>query len=588
MMRNNKIEIIAEIANAHQGSPKLAIKIAKEAIKSGADAIKFQMYTADDLLVSTHQRYEHFKNQSFSENDWDIIFEAIKNCEAKVYADIFGLDSFNISQKYSIDGYKIHFSDLTNVPLLKLIVKTGKDIFIGSGGASLQEVAYALNIIKTYSKNKQKITLFHGYQAYPTELADTNLDRLKKYNELFGEQVELGISDHIAGDNLFSKIIPIMAIPYNIKFVEKHVTINRHEKGIDYYSSLEMSDLKKFINLFREAETSLGSYDDYSLSEINYRKTVKKKWVANKNLPKGSVLKEEDLVMKRDDSNLVSLDFDQIINNRLKEDIVKDQVIKNSSFNHYVLGIVVARSKSSRLPGKAVKPIVDDTSLTHLFKRLSVSVKKEYIDEVAFCTTTEKEDDQLVNIVKNFPVSIYRGDVDNVLKRMSKAFYSTPKADIILRITGDDILIDPDYLQKTIQYHLSNNLDYTNAKGLPSGTEAEVINVTVLDKILKKAKDLEGTEYLTNYIVDNDLLFKIGSLPIPDIHNKDYRLTLDTQEDYNLINQLCTWLSDRNKKYDYTMDDIVDFFDKHPEAINKNKSIVQRKIPLKFSTSLKL
>lgn len=585
---NKSTEIIAEIANAHQGDPKIAISIALKAVESGADAIKFQMYTADDLLVSTHQRYEHFKKQSFSQDDWDMIFGALKDCKAKVYADIFGLDSFSISQKYEMDGYKIHFSDLMNVPLLKLIARTGKDILIGSGGSSLQEIKYALDIIKTHSTNNQKIILFHGFQAYPTEIDDTNLERLRKYKELFGEQVQLGISDHIAGDNMFSKVIPMMALPYNIEFVEKHVTINRHEKGTDYYSSLEMSDFKSFVDFFREAESSLGLYDDYPSSELNYRKTVKKKWFANKYLPKGSIIREEDLVMKRDDSDLVSLDFEQIINKELIEDIAKDEVIKNKSFKHYVLGIVVARSSSSRLPGKAVKPIVNDVSLTHLFKRLSVSMQKGYIDEVAFCTTTEKEDDQLVDIIKDFPVSIYRGDVDNVLKRMSKAFYGTPNADIILRITGDDILIDPDYVQKIVQYHLSNNLDYTDAKALPSGTEVEVINVSVLDTILKKSEDPEGTEYLTNYIVENELLFKIGSLPVPEKHNRDYRLTLDTEDDYNLINELCTWLADNNKKYDYTMDDIVDFFDKHPEAINRNKSIVQRKIPLKFSTKLKL
>ena len=72
-----KIEIIAEIANAHQGSPDIAIDIANNAIQSGANAIKFQMYTADDLLVSSHKKYQHFKNQSFSLKDWEYIFSRL-------------------------------------------------------------------------------------------------------------------------------------------------------------------------------------------------------------------------------------------------------------------------------------------------------------------------------------------------------------------------------------------------------------------------------------------------------------------------------------------------------------------------------
>tara|TARA_B100000963_G_C22627243_1_gene672987 strand:+ start:1160 stop:2923 length:1764 start_codon:yes stop_codon:yes gene_type:complete len=587
-MQNKSVEIIAEIANAHQGSREIAIKIAKEAIKSGADAIKFQMYTADDLLVSTHNRYEHFKKQSFSNSDWDVIFRAIKNCEAKIYVDVFGLDSFKISQNYKIDAYKVHFSDLTNIPLLKLVALSGKDILIGSGGASFREIKNSIEIIKKHSKDSQKIILFHGFQAYPTKVSDTNLKRLRKFHELFGDRVQLGISDHIAGDSIFSKVIPAMALPYKIKFVEKHVTINRYEKGTDYYSSLEMSNFKSFIDFFRLAESSLGSQYDYPPSELNYRKKVKKKWFAKKNISKGSIITEDDIIMKRDDSSILSLDFEQIINKEAIENIAKDQIIKNTAFNHYVLGIVVARSKSSRLPDKATKEIAGEPSLIHLFKRLEISIKKSYIDEIAFCTTTEKEDDQLVELLKDFPVNVYRGDVNNVLKRMSKAFYSAPNADIILRITGDDILIDPDYVQKIVQYHLSNNLDYTDAKSLPSGTEVEVINVSVLDTILKKSENPEGTEYLTNYIVENQLLFKIGSLPVPDKHNKDYRLTLDTEDDYNLINELCTWLLNKNKTYEYTMDDIVDFFDQHPEAAKKNKSIVQRQIPSNFSTKLKI
>ena len=90
------VQLIAEIANAHQGNPDIAIEIAQKAIDSGADAIKFQMYTADDLLVSSHERYQHFKNQSFSKKDWQNIFSAINTSKTKVYLDIFGFESFSI------------------------------------------------------------------------------------------------------------------------------------------------------------------------------------------------------------------------------------------------------------------------------------------------------------------------------------------------------------------------------------------------------------------------------------------------------------------------------------------------------------
>lgn len=581
-----KIEIIAEIANAHQGSPDIAIDIANNAIQSGANAIKFQMYTADDLLVSSHKKYQHFRKQSFSLNDWEYIFSRLDIANTKVYLDIFGFESFSISKNFDVDGYKLHFSDLMNQPLLKLLAQTGKDILIGSGGATVSEIAKTIETVKKIGSNK--ITLLHGFQAYPTKIEDTNLERLNDFKNYFGDKVNLGLSDHIDGDDIFSKILPMMAIPYGIKVIEKHVTINRISKGVDYYSSLDIPDFKDFIKLFRKSEKAIGNKENYSDDELNYRKTVKKKWFCNKDLKKGDIIRVQDLVMKRDDSELESMHFDQIINKKINCKIKKDSLIRNSFFKSKVLAIVVARSSSSRLPGKATIDILNEPSLVHLFKRLIISKNRGIIDNIAFCTTQEKQDDKLVDIIKTFPVTIFRGETENVLKRMSLAFNYHSDSEIVIRVTGDDILIDPDYLEKSINYHKENNLDYTDSKLLPTGTDVEVISSSVLKKILNTAEDLEGTEYLTNYIVENDLIFNIGSLPVIEKHCKNYRLTLDTLEDYKVINALLKWCESKGKKYDYNIDDIVYFFTKNKHYEEMNISVKQRSIPKKFSTKLKI
>ena len=326
-----KTEIIAEIANSHQGSPKIAIEIANKAIDSGADAIKFQMYTADDLLVSSHKRYQHFKNQSFSKKDWEYIFSSLdftKN--TKVYLDIFGFESFSISQHFNIHGYKLHLSDLRNIPLIKLLASTGKDILLGSGGATLEEIDNTIKTIKNISDNK--ITVLHGFQAYPTKIEDTNLERLKHFHYYFGNNINLGISDHIDGDNFFSKVLPMIALGYGINVVEKHVTVNRDEKGIDYYSSLDIPDFKDFVILFRESEKAIGSTEKYSDDELNYRKSVIKKWFCNKDLKEGDIVKEQDLIMKRDDSKSESLDIKQIVGKKLKVDVKCETLFKSSFF----------------------------------------------------------------------------------------------------------------------------------------------------------------------------------------------------------------------------------------------------------------
>ena len=110
-MSLQRVEIVAEIANAHQGNPELAIRIALAAAETGADSIKFQIYTADDLLTKTHPRFEHFKNQAFFESEWLSIFHALRNIKVKIYADVFGLESLDVAKKLKLDGIKIHSSE---------------------------------------------------------------------------------------------------------------------------------------------------------------------------------------------------------------------------------------------------------------------------------------------------------------------------------------------------------------------------------------------------------------------------------------------------------------------------------------------
>ena len=116
------ITIIAEIANAHQGNYKTAIKLANQAFVNGADAVKFQVYFADELLVKSHKRYNHFLKQSFSENQWNKILKSQK--KRKIYCDIFGIKALRIAVKNKINGVKIHSSDLENFDLIKRYQKT--------------------------------------------------------------------------------------------------------------------------------------------------------------------------------------------------------------------------------------------------------------------------------------------------------------------------------------------------------------------------------------------------------------------------------------------------------------------------------
>ena len=156
----------------------------------------------------------------------------------------------------------------------------------------------------------------------------------------------------------------------------------------------------------------------------------------------------------------------------------------------------------------------------------------------------------------------------------------------VIRITGDDIMVDPDYIDKSITEHNRLNADYTSSKNLPSGTEVEVFNYRVLKLIFDISEDSSGSEYLTNYINDNKNFFKINEIKINPKHKLDYRLTIDTIEDFLLVKKLLEHMKKINKEYNYTLEDIKNFFNKFPKLIKINKRVVQKKMPIHFNTKL--
>ena len=174
----------------------------------------------------------------------------------------------------------------------------------------------------------------------------------------------------------------------------------------------------------------------------------------------------------------------------------------------------------------------------------------------------------------------------NVLSRMILAMDDHKDHDVIVRITGDDLLIDSDYLKKTIECHLETNAHYTSAKDLPMGVEVEVFSSGVLRFIHDFAKDSSGSEYLMNYIINNADQFNISRLKVSERHAKKIRLTLDTKEDYLVIDKLLTQMKAIGKEYTYDLDDIIDFFEKNPSIKCLNSETKKKSSPMAISTEI--
>ena len=550
------LEIVAEVANSHQGKIKIAERIIRNFYTAGARSIKFQIYFAEDFLTADHERFSHFKKQSFAEREWiKFIKLTRKTGYENIYADILGIRAFKVAKKLNLNGYKIHSTDLTNDFLLKKLSQENKKIFLSAGGAKITEIHHA---IKFFKNKKNKPILMHGFQSYPTKIEDTNLDNIKSLKKYFGNNCHYGFQDHISGNSRYNLYLSLVSLGQGIQYIEKHITLNRKKKGIDHYSSLEPKEFKTFCKVIKKSTEGISiNKSGFSDAEDEYRKKTKKFWILKKKLKKNSIIKSSNLDFKRiNNKNKEPLFLKEIIGKKINQSLDKNTIISNNHFDVKVYAMIVARFNSNRLPGKAMLKITNKPLLEHLFLRIK---KAKFIDKIIFCTTKKKSDDVLTKLATKNKISVFRGEVKNVLGRMLE---STKKSspDIMIRITGDDILIDIEYMKRAIDFHLSNNLDYTDHKKLPSGIETEIFNRKILNFINENAIDTSGTEYLTYYIKNNEQYFRTGSATVEKKHQKDIRLTIDNLKDYKFVKPFLEKMLKENRLLTYTIDDIISFY----------------------------
>jgi len=236
------------------------------------------------------------------------------------------------------------------------------------------------------------------------------------------------------------------------------------------------------------------------------------------------------------------------------------------------IAIVQARTGSTRLPSKVLLPLGEKFSIQWVIDRIK---KCKEIDSVLLATTTHKSDDALESLCKDMGIVCFRGSENDVLDRYysTAKFFNLGSNDIVVRITGDCPLIDPEICGNVISLIKSKDLDYvsnTVTCTFPDGLDCEAMKFGTLEKSWQQAKLKYEREHVTQYILRHPELFKIGNYT----HVEDLsalRWTLDTPEDYQFIKAVIEGIG--NEHFD--MKDILNFLEKHPELHNINSSIIR-------------
>ncbi len=241
-----------------------------------------------------------------------------------------------------------------------------------------------------------------------------------------------------------------------------------------------------------------------------------------------------------------------------------------------VVAIIQARMGSARLPGKVLKKIKGETVLSHVINRVS---KTKNVDNIVIATTIQKDDDQIVKEVTDLGHTVYRGSENDVLERYYQATLQS-SANIIIRITSDCPLIDPIVIDEMVEVFINNNYSLvTNAgtdaslRTFPRGLDVEIFSREALEKAYINATLPYQREHVTPYIYENEA--KIFYYKNKE-DNSNHRWTLDTKEDYRLIEEIYNNLY--MGEHNFYINEILELFDKNKDLINLNAHIEQKRI----------
>ena len=240
--------------------------------------------------------------------------------------------------------------------------------------------------------------------------------------------------------------------------------------------------------------------------------------------------------------------------------------------------IIQARMSSSRLPNKVLMSLPyggEVCVLQQVIRRVS---KSELINQVIVATSDHIEDEKISNIAKLENVPCYRGSLDNVLDRFYNAALKF-NLEVIVRITSDNPCIDSGILDEVIKNHLELNADYTSTSlnnKFPVGIGCEVINFAALKKSFLSASEKYEKEHVTPFIYKTcPDEFNINSYS-RNQDNSNLRVTLDTPQDYALLCSVFDFLYEKN--HFFTLNDILDLFNKKPWLKTINEDIIQKKV----------
>lgn len=319
--------VIAEIGVNHNGSADLARDLIDVAAAAGADAVKFQTFTARDLVTEAasmadyqsrntgrdRSQYAMLAELELSESDFSDLMDHCADRSIDFLSTPFGPSQADLLERLGVEAFKISSGDLTFHQFLQHVARKGRTIILSTGMATLAEVDSALAAID--AAGPVPVALLHCVSDYPAEPADCNLRAMATMAQAFGRPV--GWSDHTLGS-----AVGHAAVALGARIIEKHITLDVKMDGPDHAASMAPNDFSAFVAGIRAIEASLGDGRKRPKpSELRTAAVARRSIVASRDLTAGATIGSGDVDILRPGTGMAPSMLDAIIGCRLGRDV---------------------------------------------------------------------------------------------------------------------------------------------------------------------------------------------------------------------------------------------------------------------------
>lgn len=324
------VYIIAEMSANHCGDLNKAKEIILKSKEIGADAVKLQTYTADTITLNSEKKdftipsdnpwsdsttLHSLYQKAYTPWEWHKeLFDYARDLGIDIFSAPFDESAVDFLETLNCPIYKLASPEITHIPLIKRIAKTGKPVIMSTGVAALEDVELA---VKTLRDNGcTDFVILKCTSNYPAEASTLNLNAMVDLKEKFNCHV--GLSDHSLGI-----CAPVACTALGASVIEKHITLEKGSASEDDFFSLDINEFKEMIDSVRFTEEALGK-KEFHLSEKGKQSYWgRRSLYVSEDIKKGDLITEENIKCVRPYYGLHPKHYEEILGKKVTVDLEK-------------------------------------------------------------------------------------------------------------------------------------------------------------------------------------------------------------------------------------------------------------------------